>query len=255
MKKIMTAAALLLALAACKKEKHSNPETPLKKITTIQRTSDGMNRSVLTYDGQGRLAELKFGNAYILKTVYNYSNGFAFKKYDAANEISFEAFDGVVDGTKLLSAYFRSYNNGVAGPASKVDFIYNADGYLTKISYPGYYQAFEYINGNCTKQTTHKPDGTVTETLMFEYHTDKPNKLNVTTLEETNPLSFKYNLGFLGKPNKNLVKKVSAQHENGSTGVTEFEYLFDAEGYVTAYTYKDSSNGGPVYSETYSLIY
>lgn len=255
MKKIISAIALIAILASCKKDHDSKPAGPLKKITSIERTVDGANKSVYSYDQQNRLSLINFGNNY-RKTIYSYNaGGFEFKEYNSNNLLKWEVYDANLQNGRLISASFRGYyDDGQVSSDAQGIFSYDAQGYLVKITYPDHHMTFGYTGGNCTKVQYHKATGEISETITLEYYTDKPNKFNIVFFEYANYLPMLQNNGIMGKANANLVKKVTTQNSS-NTRVTEYRYTTDAKGYATDYSFSSVLNGGAPYSETYTIHY
>jgi hypothetical protein len=256
MKRIITATALLLALASCKKDRQpSSPIQPLKKVTSIERAADGANKSVYTYDQQGRISVVDFGNNYS-RTEYDYNTpGLAFKQYNNNGQLSWEVSNGVIENGRLVSATFKSYVNGQLHSERTGTYTYNAAGYLVKMDYPSYYMVLEYTNGNCTKTLYYRKDtGVLDETTTMEYHTNLPNKFNLSFFEYSNYLPLFHNMGTMGKANANLVKRVTIQNAN-HTRITDYDYILDAKGYATGYSFSSVQDGGAPYSERYTVNY
>lgn len=255
MKKIIAAIAVLGVLASCKKDTQPSSAQPLKKVTSIERTIDGANKSVYSYDQQNRLSEINFGNNY-RKTIYTYKpGGFEFKQYNNNNQLTWEVYNATLQNGRLTSASFRGYyDNGQVSSDAPGTFTYNLAGYLVKLEYPNHYMTFEYTNGNCTKVEYHKSTGEVDETTTLEYYPNLPNKFNLVFFEYSNYLPMLHNTGTMGKANANLVKKVTIQNSS-NTRVTEYRYTTDAQGYATTYAFSSVLNGGAAYSETYTINY
>jgi hypothetical protein len=254
MKKLCAFIALLAILTGCKKDNQPNNGPQLNKITSIERTIDGANRSAFSYDNQGRITENNFGNGY-LKTIFDYTNkGIAFKHYNANNVLTWEMYDGVLSKDKLVAAGFRTYNNGVVVSDKAATYTYDAAGYLIKMTYPTSYSTLEYTNGNCTKVLHYSSGGTLTETITMKYYSNMPNKFNLAIFEYDNYLPFLHTMGMMGKANANLVQQVTMQN-NANTRVIDYQYTTNADGYATGYSFSSSNNGAAPYSETYTINY
>lgn len=256
MKNILIATGLLVVFAGCKKDRQPPlPIQPLKKVTSIERSADGANKSVYSYDQQGRISVVDFGNNYS-RTEYDYSTpGLAFKQYDNNGLLSWEVSNGVIENGRLVSATFKSYVNGQFHSERTGTYTYDAAGYLVKMDYPSYYMVLEYTNGNCTKVLHYKKEtGALNETITMEYHTNLSNKFNLSFFEYSNYLPLFHNMGTMGKVNTNLVKRVTTQNAS-HVRVTDYDYIVDAKGYATAYSFSSVQDGGAPYSERYTINY
>jgi hypothetical protein len=253
-KLILSSLFVLLVVNSCKKQNTAAPvvdnSPKLAKIEYV-----GSNNVVTyTYNADGRLIENK-NNYYTEKTDYA-SGTPVVTGYITATGVKDYSISGItLNGGKITnySYYLHDAQGQTYGPVV-YSFEYDANGFQVKGVGSSHEYLTEVTNRNMTKQSIrNKTTGLTDRTYIFEFYTDKPNKLNLNFFEVWyGQIMFDKNL--MGAKNSNLFKKIT--YTSGSrTEVTDFTYVTNADGYVTEYTTSKSVNGAAPVVSTAKLTY
>lgn len=206
--------------------------------------TSGQDYIELNYDSNGRLTRHNFfedGKVY-QNMNFSYNENTITITYVDDNESSAIMKLGA-NGYGQTATTKKSFKSPpyIYKKETSVKFTQNAEGYLTKIeefivetndepnASPRNYTAttdFVYSDGNLVR-SVNKSEG-LTFTEEFEYYTDKP---NVPLLFDT------YQIFLLGKPSKNLVKKLTHTDDHGGSQSYKHE---------STYTYTFNANGLPI---------
>ena len=232
----------ILFFASCKKDNADlqpqlreematqKPNQPSKTPTRVKTDVSSFGTRTFTYNSD----YLSTGNTGLNPTVYTYpdathiietpSNG-SVKHYLLNNKGLIETAttpyitESWSFNTKKQLTQILTKSNST-GDVSSLEYVYNSDGNLDKIS--------DIYKGSVSWYET------------FTYYMDKPAVLNEETFGE----------GFKGSGSKNMVK-TSVYHSGSTVATTNFSYEYDPFGRVIKASYVVNGNPQPYHLYTY----
>jgi YD repeat-containing protein len=227
MKKLIILFSTVAILGSCSKKNsgidgnnnnnnNGNPVSLSGKLKTA--TFEG-GVETYSYDNQGRA--ILITNSDSKKTVYEYTPGLVTVRYFNSAGVNSITHVHELNGN---GKSIRRTDTNKPGYEELRD--YNADGTLKKstvkdgavVTVHDYF----YSDGNLEMSKTFE-NGIHLGSIMYTYYSDKIN--NLSNVEKGSD--------FTGKPNKNLLKSVSYEDENGFVfSVINSQYEFDAKGRV-----------------------
>ena len=233
-KTIMLAITLLCFVSSCKKDAVTPTPTPvskkLQKITWDQDLADVLN---FTYDAQGRLTKVE--DDYTIKTYSYNTNTVAIKEFRKSENRFTSDITGTTDNAGRMITCTGNFSPNINTPyTEQADFIYDANGYLIKITRTSnaIIQTYDFTitNGDYTKLIYQKTSSGG-YTLITDFYTDKKDMSGVGNV----PLSYaNSHTGLFGKINTHLIKFEQSTSSGSPTPswARNLTYTFDSNGYV-----------------------
>lgn len=231
---IVLCAVFFLALAGCSKDKGSEPECRIVKITEA-----GGNLEIFNYDTEGRLQSINYGGSV---TSFTY-RGDSIIKQSVWKSVY------ALNSNGLLAFERREYNSTGTQWETR---HYEYDGIqlkkMTANSYSGNFtRTYTWSNGNLMLE--HTQGATYSQDIQYEYYMDKSYRLG-----DVQSWDLLEN-GVEMIRNKNLVKKVTSTYVDNSpsnptpgvpeTDVKSYSYLFGSDGKINSMTVTDQNNSNP----------
>lgn len=253
LKTITAAIIVMLAASSCKKTNDITPPpaAPATKITKIEYPSSGTAQT-FTYNSAGRLINAKNSS---FNVSYNYTpSPYEYEIFNSVNQKQYELINKVFTANRLTSFDYRSYrNDGTVNYTEPFTVQYDANGYQTAKTYPGYVYAFTIAGGNTTGYTQTNTTSGLVRTYTREY-TAMPDKLNLNLFEHWYQDQLLSDMEVMGKKNTNLPKKLT--YTSGANNeVIEYAYVMNAEGLPAECTVKETKNGGTPTTWSFKLSY
>jgi hypothetical protein len=247
LKNLFIIALLMIAgLSSCKKETTINPATPVVPVTPYERlllSVTGMNRDyTFAYNADKTIKSYTWGGGFYKgefsyqpnKLVLNFFDNNGAKAGDNIYELS----NGITQ--KLTSTNYAA--NGTILDIYVTLCSYNAGGQLIKETYtkngvPNGETDWSYDNnGDLSGLIAKDMNGTITWQTTYEYDLSLFDKAASYGQFNSNVTGFVY-------PKKaiHLIKKQTVI-ENNITKIYNYNYTFDAQGYVLTGIVKDNNN-------------
>jgi hypothetical protein len=212
------ATAFFLVTCEDDEEKASDCQVIMMKVT-----QDNETDSVLvSYDSDDRVTEIDLGEGW--SSVYTYGTSKVTEKsYINYLLSSTNVYTLNFDGYAMSSIHTHA---GSDDPESSTTYDFDENGYLISEIEVDAQDAdnrketyYEYEGGNLIHKETDNLKTSYHSETEYEYYTDKLDK-------------FTNHMTYLGKPNKNLVKK-STSTSDVITLISNYSYQLDKDGYVT----------------------
>jgi hypothetical protein len=259
--KLITAATLLImAVTSCRKNDIivSDPVQVTNGVKTLKlakiETADGSYTENFTYGADGRMT--KWSNSYFT-IMYSYTaTPFGYDVFaQNSQQKNYDISDVTMNnGRAERFLYRRIKSDGSVMWADTTTQQYDANGYQVQKLYWPYKYTSEITAGNTTKMTAlNMSTGKVNYEVTAEYFTDRPNKMNINIFEYNQFDHILSDKEQFGKMNANLPKKITRISANKY--VYDYNYEFDANGYITSYTISYAVNDGTPALTTYKLSY
>ncbi len=249
---------LQLSLNSCSKDEESTPEpTPALVLPKKFIFTEGSYNptSTIAYNGN-KMVEINSiytgEESGTSKSVYTYTGDLITKLAEYENGVLSDQTDYTYENNKLKSSIYARTNGQYK---SKVVYIYNPDGTVTRESY-----SIDIATGVETKNNDNTiltfANGNLVKGVSIQNQVDYTYK-NTTTYEYDNKNSFLKNvLGFnkliddeLLSQTNNITKKTvlqestyQGQTQEPSTYITVYEYLYNSDGYPVKKTYNEAAN-------------
>ncbi|PYF74322.1 DUF4595 domain-containing protein [Pedobacter nutrimenti] len=238
-KSILLLPLLVLLITSCKK--NNKPTDAIKNNCLLAESSyklklnAGSGLTQYTYDQQGRVTTVKYNGTL---DQYVYSN----------DQILLKKNSGLIV-TYKLDAAGRIIRESYSDHPDKIDFIYNAEGYLIQsaetLGNYTFVTKYAYTNGNLS--TVEDRRGI----LNIFYNNDAAANNFIDDHGDENELPAHYNgplKYYFGKTSKNLISKIADNH-----GYTE-EYIYqkDTRGNIAALQVNASNGKGYVLQLKYN---
>jgi len=228
MRRIYVCGLLIFLLAACGKHNDhpTNPGNGGGQQPDPSVRIKSTNNNTYTYDGQGRLTRVTYGNSITVRTDYTYTED---SVVGTDFNLQGNPHGGGVTyylGNDGLTRNVRYIIDSTIPPLI-LQLTYNADRQLERQTVneegkaPDLLSIRYYSKGNLDSvKAIDILDNEVEEVVRFDYYTDKHNYLS----NEHNGISF------TGVSSVNLVKKEAQEFPGSSTRVIIYTYEFDEKG-------------------------